>query len=112
MVSILQTEEPILLSPVEMTCVASFHPKVASQLVRYLVLEWVGPDGETLGSGNDNIVVRNQQTLYDTVARSLNIKSVNVSDSGNYTCEAKLQLPNSGQTFTATASYSVVARSK
>ena len=105
-------ENAILLSPFEMTCVANLYPKVVSQFVRYMVLEWVGPDGETLDSGNDNIVVKNQQTLYNTVVQSLYIKSVNMSDSGNYTCKAKLQLPDSEQTFTATTSYYVVARSK
>ena len=88
---------------------ASFlHPKVSSQLAPYLELEWVGPDGHTLGDGDD-IFVREQSNSPDTAIRSLKIKSLSLSQLGNYTCEAKLQLPNSKQHLFTTTSYDVTA---
>ena len=115
-VSIHPTESLNLLSLFEMTCVASFlHPKLASQLVPYLELEWVGPDGNTLGDGDD-IFVKEQSNSPDTAARLLKIiiKSLTMSHLGNYTCETKLHFFNSRHNifFITTTSYFVTVHSK
>ena len=113
MVSIHPIESLNLLTPFEMTCVASFlHSEVSSQLIPYLELEWMGPDGNTLGYGDDNAFVKEQSNSPHTAIRSLKFKSLSLSHLGNYTCEAKLQLPNSRQIFITTTSYPVTVHSK
>ena len=108
-VSIHPTESLNLLSPFEMMCVASFlYSKVSSQLIPYLELEWMGPDGNTLGDGDD-VFVNEQSNSPHTAIMSL---SLSLSQLGNYTCEAKLHLPNSRQIFFATTSYPVTVHSK
>ena len=107
MASIYPTESLILLSPFEIICVATFlHSKVASQLVPYLELEWVGPDGHILGDGDD-IFVEEQSNSPDIAIRSLKFKSLIWSQLGNYTCEAKPHLPNTRQIFFTYTSYPV-----
>ena len=49
--------EAIYLNPFNMTCRASLNAKVASQLIQFLVLDWVMEDGGSVsniatGSGN------------------------------------------------------------
>ena len=103
-ISIYPTEEPIYMQSFNLTCVASLHPKVASQLIRYLVLEWVGPDGETLNNVDNGILVSDQQTFYDTATRLLIFNSLNLTHGGDYVCNAKLILE---ETFNATTLYHI-----
>ena len=116
MASIHPTEPLNLITPFEMSCVASFlNPEVSSQLVPYLELEWVGPDGNTLSDGDD-IIVKEQTNSLDTAIRSLKLKSLSLSQLGNYTCEVILRLPNLREIkfffFSTTTSYPVTVHSK
>ena len=91
--SILTSGEPVYLKPFNLTCRASLNPKVAPQLIQYMVLEWVGPNRESLAD-QDGITIEQQHILHNTTTRSLTFHPLNMTDGGNYKCEAKLLLQN------------------
>ena len=102
-------EEPLLLRHFNLTCEASLHPKVATQLIQYMVLEWVGPNEQSLGS---DVSVNDQQTFYDTATQSLLFSPLSFAHGGDYTCRANLVLPDSQGTLTTDVSYHLNVLSK
>ena len=57
--------EAIYSEPFNMTCRATLNPKVASQLIQYMVVEWVSVDGQSI-SEEDGVTIEQQQTYSDT----------------------------------------------
>ena len=80
--------------------------KAAAQLVvgDHISVNWFGPDGNLLigEKRNSNIGVTNTLTIPET----------SFMDSGLYTCEVTLDLPNTNQSHTVTAQYRLVLLSE
>lgn len=94
------------MEPYNLTCTATFIPKIAPQLIPYLVLEWIGPDGVALTEEN-GVTIEQQQNFYSEATRSLTFFPLNMTHSGTYKCEATLFLPESNITFISTSQYSL-----
>ena len=76
-----------------MTCRASLSAKVASQLIQFLVLDWVMEDGGSV-SNIQGVKIEPQRIFIDTTTRSLVFDSLNITHEASYKCEAKLILPD------------------
>ena len=98
--------EPNYLGAFNMTCRASFNPKVTSQLIYYLVLDWVRVDGEDINQ-LDGVTIGEQQfsTDRETSTRDLVFASLVMAHGGDYRCEAKLILPDNAGSFNTTLDY-------
>ena len=84
-----------------MTCTASLNPNVASQLIDYLVLDWVRTDGQIFHQ-TDRVTIEQQHISSSSVTRSLTFDTLNMTHGGEYKCEAKLILPGSAGSFNTT----------
>ena len=112
-VAITTPEIPIHSKPFEATCRASLESRVAVYLLQYLRVDWVGPDGQIIGSQRDEMSsVGDPQITSNAVSRSLVFETLNMTDGGNYTCEAKLILPDSTGSFNTTGEYHLGVLSK
>lgn len=98
MVNILGLTESVYLEPYTLTCQASFIPKIASQLIQYVVLEWTGPDGVLLNEEN-GVTIEQQQIGHTKATRSLSFHPLNMTHGGIYKCKATLSLPDTGGAF-------------
>ena len=87
-----------------MTCRASLNAKVASQLIQFLVLDWVMEDGGSVYQ-KDEVTIEKQHTLFDTATRSLVFDPLNITHGATYKCEARLILPNSAGSFNTSLPY-------
>ena len=56
--------------------------------------------------------VGEQQTISNTATRSLMFDQLNMTDGGNYSCDAKLILPNGAGPFNTTQNYHLDVLSK
>ena len=106
LLNILSLAEPIYMEPYNLICRATFIPKIAPQLIPYLVLEWIGPDGVALTEEN-GVTIEQQQKFHSEATRSLMFYPLNMTHSGTYKCEATLFLPESNNTFISTSQYSL-----
>ena len=86
--------EAVYLTTFNMTCTASLNAKVASQLIQFLVLDWVMEDGVSV-SRMDGVTLEKQHVFSDTSTRSLVFDSLKNTHEATYKCEAKLILPDS-----------------
>ena len=89
-VNITTHEEAIYQKPFTMKCKASLEPSAAFHLIQYLIMEWVRDDGQAISQE----IIGPQQNFSSYVHQSLNFNQLSLSNAGNYTCEAKLMLPN------------------
>ena len=87
-----------------MTCRASLSAKVASQLIRFLVLDWVMDDGRSV-SQIDGVTIEEQRIFLYTTTRSLLFDPLNITHGATYKCEAKLILPDSAGSFNTSLLY-------
>ena len=87
-----------------MTCTASLNAKVASQLIQFLVLDWVMEDGGSVYQ-KDEVTIEKQHTLFDTTTRSLIFDPLNITHGATYKCEAKLILPDFAGSFNTSLLY-------
>ena len=108
MTDITVSGEPIDLKPFNMKCTASLNPKVASQLIHFLVLDWVMADGHQ----EDGVIIEQQWIFSNTTTRSLVFNPLNMTHGGDYKCEAKLILPDSAGSFNTSAQYHLTVLSK
>ena len=90
MVDITTSEEATYQKPFTMKCKASLEPSAAFHLIQYLIMEWVRDDGQAISQE----IIGSQQNYSTSVRQSLNFNQLSLSHAGNYTCEAKLMLPN------------------
>jgi len=58
------------MEPHTLSCRATFSDKVASQVIPYLRLEWVGPDGVALNKDN-GMTIEQQLNYHSEATRSL-----------------------------------------
>ena len=56
------------MEPYNLICRATFIPKIAPQLIPYLVLEWIGPDGVALTEEN-GVTIEQQQKFHSGALR-------------------------------------------
>ena len=101
-------EEAIYSEPFNMTCRATL---VSSQLFRYIVVEWVSVDGQSI-SEEDEVTIGQQQTYSDTATRSLIFDSLEMAHGGDYKCVASLILPDSAGSFNTSAEHHINVLSK
>ena len=92
--------EAIYLTTFNVTCRA----KVASQLIQFLVLDWVMEDGGSV-SQIDGVTIEKQHVFSDTMTQSLVFDPLNVTHGATYKCEAKLILPDSAGSFNTSLPY-------
>ena len=104
MVEISAPGEASLHEPFTMTCRASLNFKVAAQLIRYMVLDWVRANGRNI-SEEDGVIVEGQLLFSNTTTRSMVFNPLNVMHSGDYQCETKLILPHNAGSFNTTTYY-------
>lgn len=109
--NVLSSAKSIYREPFTLTCRASFIAKIASQLLQYLTLEWVGPDGVSLSEEN-GVTVENQRNNLSEATRSLIFHPLNMTHRGTYKCKAKVILPDSSGTFNSTSQYHLNVLSK
>ena len=110
-VDIYVPEEAIYSEPFNMTCRATLNPKVASQLIQYMMVEWVRVDGQSI-SEEDEVTIEQQQTYSDTATRSLIFDSMEMGHGGDYKCEANLILSDSAVSFNTSAEHHLNVLSK
>ena len=103
--------EAIYSEPFNMICRATLNPKVASQLIQYMVVEWVRVDGQSI-SEEDGVTIEQQQTYLDTATRSLIFDSLEMAHGGDYKCVANLILPDSAGSFNTSAEHHLNVLSK
>ena len=96
--------EAILHEPFTITCRASLNFKVATQLIQYMVLDWVRADGQSIGE-EDGVIVEEQLLFSNTTTRSIVFNRLNVMHGGDYECETKLILPDNAGSFNTTTYY-------
>ena len=96
--------EAIYLTTFNMTCRASLNAKVASQLIQFLVLDWVMEDGGSV-SQIYSVTIEKQHVFSDTTTRSLVFDPLNITHGATYKCEAKLILPDSAGSFNTSLPY-------
>ena len=111
MIRVFAPVKAIFSEPYKMTCSASLNRKVASQLIQYMVVEWVSVDGQSISEG-DGVTIEQQQTYSDTATRSLIFDSLEMAHGGNYTCVANLTLPDSARSFNALVHHHINVLSK
>ena len=109
--NILRLTEPIYMERYTITCKATFMPKIAPQLIPYLVLEWFGPEGVAFTKEN-GVTVEQQQNFHSEATRSLTFHPLNMTHRGSYKCKATVFLPESNSTFISTSQYSLSVLSK
>ena len=109
--TITSTVKPVYMEQYTLTCRATFIPKIASQLIPYLVLEWFGPDGIAMTEEN-GVTIEQQQNLYSEATRSLTFHPLNMTHGGSYTCEAKFVLQDLNSTISSTSQYNLNVLSK
>ena len=97
--------------PYKVTCRVILNRKIALQLIRYMVVEWVRVDGQSI-SEEDGVTIEQQQTYSDTATRSLIFDSLKMAHEGTYKCVANLILPHSAGSFTASAYHHINVLSK
>ena len=93
-----------------MTCRASLNAKVASQLIQFLVLDWVMEDGRNV-SQIDGVTLEKQHVFSDTSTRSLVFDPLKNTHEATYKCEAKLILPDS-ESFNTSLLYHLIVLSQ
>ena len=103
--------EAVYLTPFNMTCRASLNPKVASQLIQFLVLDWVMENGTSI-SQVGGVTIEKQHIFSNTTTRSLIFDPLNLTHGATYKCEAKLILPNSAGSFNSSLLYHLTVISK
>ena len=103
--------EALYLTPFNMTCRASLNPKVAAQLIHFLVLDCVMDDGTSI-SQVDGVTIEEQHVFSNTTTRSLIFDSLNLTHGSTYKCEAKLILPDSAGSFNESLLYHLTVLSK
>ena len=96
--------EAIYLIPFNMTCTASLTAKLASQLIQFIVLDWVMDDGQN-ASQIDGVTIEKQHTFSNNTTRSLVFNPLNLTHGATYKCEAKLILPDSSGSFNTSLPY-------
>ena len=96
--------DPHDLRPFNVTCTTSFQRKVASRLIRYLVLDWVRADGVSI-SDDEDVMVGEQNTFVETATKSLTFDPLRWLHCGDYVCEAKLLLPSPAGSFNTSLQY-------
>ena len=101
----------IYSEPYEVICRAILNRKVALQLIRYMVVEWVSVDGQSI-SEDDGVTIEQQQTYSDTATRSLIFDSLKMAHGGTYKCVANLILPDSAGSFHTSAKHHLNVLSK
>ena len=109
--NIVSSARSIHREPFTLTCRTSFVAKIAPQLVQYLTVEWVGPDGISLSEEN-NVTIEKQQNNHSVATRSLTFHPLNMTHRGTYKCRAKVMLPDSSSTFNSTSLYHLNVLSK
>ena len=92
------------MEPHTLSCRATFSDKVASQMIPYLTLEWVGPDGVVLNKDN-GVMIERQQNYHSEATRSLTFNPLSLTHGGLYKCEAKLLLPDSSNMHNSTCQH-------
>ena len=102
--------EAIYSEPFNMTCRATLNPKVASQLIQYMVVEWISVDGQSMSQ--DGVTIEQQQTYSDTATRSLIFDRLKMAHGGDYKCVANVTLPDSAGSFNTSAEYHLNVLSK
>ena len=110
MPSIETSGESTYLDAFNLTCRASLNTNIATQLIRFLVLDWVRADGQSINQ-SDGITIEQQQMFSNTAIRSLLFNPLNMTHGENYKCEAKLLLP-SNESFTTSVQYHMNVLSK
>ena len=103
--------EAVYLTHFNMTCRASLNPKVASQLIQFLVLDWVMENGTSVNEG-DGVTIEKQHIFSNTTTRSLIFDPLNLTHGATYKCEAKLILPDSAGSFYESLLYHLTVLSK
>ncbi|CAI8020956.1 hypothetical protein GBAR_LOCUS12479 [Geodia barretti] len=103
-VMVTMPEEAIYSKPFQATCRASLQPRVAPYLTQYLTVEWMGAEGEYLTSGGA-VTIEKQQTFSTAATKDLVFNPLNMTHGGNYSCEAKVVLPDSAGSFNTTHQY-------
>ena len=111
-VSITTSGKPILSQPFQATCTATLQPRVATYLLQYLRVDWIGTDGHIISQKEERMSVGEQQTISNTTTRSLVFDPLNMTDGGNYSCDAKLILPNAAGSFNTTQNHHLDVLSK
>lgn len=104
-------QEPVHSKPFTATCTATLRPLVASHLIQYLTINWVRGDGQLI-SQDDRITIEDQQTLTTSVSKALVFNPLDMAHGGDYICEAKLTLTDSGGSFNSTYEYHLNVLSK
>ena len=105
--------EAIYSKPFQATCRASFQPRVAPYLTQYLTVDWMGADGQYLTTTTEGgITVEEQQTSSVAATRALVIDQLSMTHGGNYTCEARVELPDNAGSFNTTHRYHLGVLSK
>ena len=107
-VDIYVPEEAVYSEPFNMTCRATL---VASQLFRYIVVEWVSVDGQSINE-EDGVTIEQQQTYSDIATRSLIFDSLEMANGGDYKCVANLILPDLAGSFNTSAEHHLNVLSK
>ena len=98
----------IYSEPFQITCRASLRSAVATHLIQYLMVNWTI---ENYGPFVD-ISVDEEQTDASAVTRTVTFEPLNVTHGGNYTCEAKLKLPDTTESFNSDHLYQLIVLSK
>ena len=98
------SEEPVYLTTFNMTCKGSLISKVASQLIQYMILDWVMEDGQSV-SQTDGVTIEEQRIFPYTTIRSLIFDPLNITHGATYKCQATMILPNSAGSFNTSLLY-------
>ena len=109
--SIENVPEPIYNQPFALTCRATLNPKIASQLIQYMVMEWIGSDGKPL-TNDSNMTAVYQKTFYSEAIQILVFNGLSMSHGGSYTCRAKIVFPDLGILFSTSSEYHLNVLSK
>ena len=93
MMEITAFSEAVYKAHFVLMCKASVIPKLYSQLVPYMVLEWFGPDGVPLTEGN-NIVLGMHPNSVTNLVRNITFTQLNLTHNGVYSCQVTINLQN------------------
>lgn len=99
--------------PYQAQCIASIPNVFTANLMQYLSVEWVGPDGQQIHSERDGITVAVPRNVIPySLSKSIIFDPLKMKHGGNYTCKAKVVLPGSGGNYQSTSQYQLIVRSK